>query len=306
MNSIQVVLAAANPRGTTQLQLDEEVRRIESELAQSAYTEGLAGRPGKTAPISIRSVWAARLGDLVRNVAAFQPSVIHFSGHGEGKHGLVMVGENGRPLPVSSTILHDVLAEFSATTRLVVLNACHSAVQVEEIRRVIDCVIGMNSGITDQGAALFAAALYSQLALGSSVGRAFRLAKAVMAAQVPGDGDMPCLQSREGVNPDEIYLTSKKGTQHEGGPSLAIAIAGYSRPSFREFLMTVLVGDADLEAFCGDFFPHIKSMFGSEMSRITKVNLLLDREDGERILGALKESCKARFDRFQSVLRKAG
>lgn len=326
MNRIQVVLVAANPRGTTPLQLGDEVRRIESELAHSAYAETIAGHDEESAQIQIRPVWAAQLGDVVRNVIAFRPSVVHFSGHGEGPDGLIMVGESGRPIAIPSKILRDVFAEFASVTRLVLLNACHSAVQAEEICQVIDCVIGMRKGITDQGAALFAAALYGHLALGSSVGSAFRLARSVMAVQVPSDADIPCLQYRAGIEPDEIYLSSAAYAQARVAamttaetkstpagdrigstqpPSLSIASAGYNRRSLREFVSNVLIGDVDLDAFCSDFFPATRQMFAMEMSRIHKLTLLLDREEGERILRALREFSEERYDRFHHLLRKA-
>lgn len=85
--------------------------------------------------------------------------------------------------------------------------------------------------------------------------------------------------------------------------SLAVAVAGYTLPSIREFIAKVLVNDADLETFCMDFFPHIKDMFGGKMSRITKLNLLLQHEDATHILAALKECNQTRFERFHEVLR---
>lgn len=87
--------------------------------------------------------------------------------------------------------------------------------------------------------------------------------------------------------------------------SLAVSIAGYTRPSLRDFLMRVLVGDVDLDAFCADFFPEVRQLFSSEMTRLAKVNMLFDREDGARILHALKETHQERYERFLGVLKKA-
>lgn len=85
-----------------------------------------------------------------------------------------------------------------------------------------------------------------------------------------------------------------------------VAAGRYTRPSLRELLMNVLVGDSDLEAFCIDYFPETKRLFSSGMDRPTKANLLLEREDNEQIIAALKECHPTRFHRFQSILRPTG
>lgn len=282
MDSIQIVLAAANPRGTTQLQLDDEVRRIEAQLAHSAYVQNLAGQAGEIIPIRLRAVWATQLSDLVRNITAFQPSVIHFSGHGEGPKGLVMSTEGGRSMLVPNSILREVLTEFAATTRLVVLNACHSAVQAEEIRQVIDCVIGMQDGISDQGASLFAAALYGNLAQGCSLGKAFRLARTIMAAQVPGDRDVPCLLSRDGIRPDTVCLSAPPAAPSAGqGWRTMLEPAEPSLSALRQAINQVLPRDADLEAFVQDHrsdprYARVHREWGSDMQRQRKLTLLFD------------------------------
>ncbi len=282
MHSIHVVLAAANPRGTTALQLDEEVRRIEEQIAQSAYTEGLAGQSGKSAKILLRAVWAAHLIDLVRNVAAFEPSIVHFSGHGEGQNGLLMVGQDARPAPVEAQILRDILEEFRSSTRLVFLNACYSAVQAEQIRQGIDCVIGMRHGISDAGASLFAAALYGQLALGSSIGRAFRLARAVMSAQSAADAEVPCLLCRDGINADQVFLTATAASPAKAEEwQTMLQASNPPRSVLRRAINLALPKDADLEAFVADRrsdprYARVHREWGSDMQRQRKLNLLFD------------------------------
>lgn len=282
MNNVHVVLAAANPRGTTPLQLDDEVRRIEMQLAQSAYSAAMAGQTAGAPYIVLRAVWAAQLIDLIRNVTALLPAVIHFSGHGEGLLGLVMAAESGHPLPIKGDILRELLSEFSSTTRLVVLNACYSSVQAEEIRQVIDCVIGMQDGITDQGATIFAATLYGQLSLGSSVGRAFHIAKAILSAHVPADRDIPCLKCRDGVNPDQIFLAANNHILFEGppwktmleGPAPTLSV-------LRQAINLALPKDVDLEAFVQDRrhdprYARVHREWGADMQRQRKLNLLFD------------------------------
>lgn len=283
LNSTHIVLAAANPRETAQLQLDAEVQRIETQLAQSAYIAGLAGSGEKRVNIQLRAVWAAQFIDLVTNVTAFQPSVVQFSGHGEGKQGLVLAGEDNRLMLVPGKLLRQVLGEFAATTRLVLLNACYSAEQAEEIKQVIDCVIGMKDGISDQGAAVFAAALYGQLALGSSVGRSFRLANAIMTAHSPSDADIPSLQCRAGVDPDKIFVTSakKEPTKNDTPWKVLLESSELSFGVLRRAFNLALPKDVELEAFVQDRrhdprYARVHGEWGADMQRQRKLNLLFD------------------------------
>lgn len=290
MDSIQVVLAAANPIGTTHLQLDEEVRGIENQLAESEHA--LAVNSDKKAALRLRPLWAARLTDLVRDVTAFQPAVVQFSGHGQGESGLMMAGVDGRPLSIDGRILSQVLGEFAATTRLVVLNACYSQVQASAIAAVIDCVIGMKDGITDEAARLFAASLYGQLALGSSVGRAFRLALSVMAAHCPDDAAIPCLLCRTGVDADKVFLSAARPpTAHEPEWKALLAPDSPSSTALRQAINKALPRDADLEAFVKDRkddprYARVQLEWGSDMQRQRKLNLLFDYGPSERELKA--------------------
>ena len=280
--NIRVMLAAANPRGTNHLHLDEEVRRIESQLALSAQSLKLASGKSECREISLRALWAAQLTDLVRDMTAFAPSVVHFSGHGEGEKGLLMTDGEGRPASISGQALQLIFAEFTDTVRLVVLNACYSHIQAEALCQKIDAVIGMKAGITDRGAILFAASLYSQLALGSSIGRAFRLAKSIIAAQCPDDAEIPCLLCGAEVDPDRIYLgVQEADSKKESGWRTLLASNATTQAALRQAINLALPNDADLEAFVSDLredprYARILREWSSDMRRQRKLNLLFD------------------------------
>lgn len=57
----------------------------------------------------------------------------------------------------------------------------------------------------------------------------------------------------------------------------------------RELLAQVLISDADLNAFCLDFFPTVHSELASGMERKQKVNILLERGDAAEILRRLRD-----------------
>ena len=59
------------------------------------------------------------------------------------------------------------------------------------------------------------------------------------------------------------------------------------RPQLRKLLEDTLRTDADLDAFLLDYFPETKKQCTDGMTRIQKLNLLLEKEDASEILNAL-------------------
>ncbi|MBZ0278353.1 MAG: CHAT domain-containing protein, partial [Anaerolineae bacterium] len=75
--------------------------------------------------------------------------------------------------------------------RLVVLNACFSAVQAEVIAEEVGCVVGMTRAVGDRAAIAFAGAFYNALTFGQSVQGAFNLGEAAMS--LTGEEETPKL-----------------------------------------------------------------------------------------------------------------
>ena len=101
--------------------------------------------------------------------------------------------------------------------RVVVLNACWTRPQVEEIGKTIDCAIGMNQPIGDTAAIAFAASFYRAIGFGRSVQEAFDLAQgALRLAGIPED-TIPELHVRSDVNASELILVLDSARQDENG-----------------------------------------------------------------------------------------
>ncbi len=81
-----ILLLAANPRKTSQLRLDEEVREID---------EGLR-RANKREQFKLEQKWAVRSRDFYRAILDTQPQIVHFCGHGAGEDGIVLEDETGQ------------------------------------------------------------------------------------------------------------------------------------------------------------------------------------------------------------------
>src|SRR4051812_38261828 len=147
-----ILFLAANPAGTDPLALDQECAAIERELKMT---------PGRD-DFEFRSKWAVTVDELMRHLLDLQPTILHFSGHGNAT-GLLLVGDDGQPQPVTPAALTKMIRATAGTVRLAVLNACYSDAQAEALRHAVGCAIGMKSTIADEAARAFAVGFYRAL-----------------------------------------------------------------------------------------------------------------------------------------------
>ncbi|MEM9150902.1 MAG: AAA-like domain-containing protein [Cyanobacteria bacterium P01_F01_bin.3] len=154
-----ILILAANPRGTSELRLGEEVRGIEDGLR----------RAQKRDEFVIKQRWATTPLDMQRAMLDEKPNIVHFCGHGAGEKGLVFEDKNGRPKPVTGKALARLFRRLSDQVSCVLLNACHSQTQAKAIAQHIDTVIGMSQAVGDQAALKFATGFYDALGAGRDV-----------------------------------------------------------------------------------------------------------------------------------------
>ncbi|MGI2907480.1 GUN4 domain-containing protein [Tolypothrix sp. VBCCA 56010] len=149
----KILILAANPKQTSRLRLDEEVRDIKEGLRLSQQRDKFI----------LQQEWAVRPRDVRRAVLDFRPNIIHFSGHGAGTTGLSFEDETGKEKLVTSVALAGLFGQFAKQVECVVLNACYSEEQALAIAQHIDYVIGMNAAIGDKAALEFAVGFYDAL-----------------------------------------------------------------------------------------------------------------------------------------------
>jgi AAA-like domain/CHAT domain len=157
----KILLLSANPRGSSQLRLDEEMREIKEGLKRSKNRD----------QYSISTAEAVRYRDIHRAILEYEPDIIHFSGHGAGEGGLVFEDESGQIKLVDAEALSGLFQLFADQVECVVLNACYSKYQAVEIARHINYVVGMSQEIADKAAIEFAVGFYD--ALGADKGYEF-------------------------------------------------------------------------------------------------------------------------------------
>ena len=194
-----ILLLAANPKNTSQLRLDEEVREID---------EGLR-RANKREQFKLEQKWAVRSRDFYRAILDTQPQIVHFCGHGAGEDGIVLEDDTGQTAFIQADALSSMFELFATEgVECVLLNACYSEVQAEAISQHIDYVIGMNQTIGDKAAVTFAVAFYDALGAGREVEFAFKLG----CSQIVGlkEHQTPVLKKKQSINSIPRKTTRKR------------------------------------------------------------------------------------------------
>lgn len=192
MTTATVLFLAANPSGSVRLALDEEHRDIKQKIRASDHRDSLV----------LKVNFATRPDDLQQTLLEEKPVIVHFSGHGAGKDGLVFHGDTAEEEKlVTADALQHLFATLRDNIRIVLLNACYSEKQAKAIVEVVDFVVGMKRSVSDKAARLFAASFYRGLGFGRSVQDAFALGVSALKLEgLGGDENQPILLVRPGAD----------------------------------------------------------------------------------------------------------
>ena len=193
---IKILFLAANPAFTEPLKIDEEIRMIEGKIRAAEYRDS----------IELKSAWAVRPDDLQQILLEHKPHIVHFSGHGAPTGELILLDKDRNPKPVKPEAIQSLFTILKDNIRIVFFNACYTEKQARAINEVIDCVIGMNTYISDQAATVFAASFYRALGFGRSIKDAFELGKTALQLEgIPGE-DTPKFLTKAEIYPSKIFL----------------------------------------------------------------------------------------------------
>ncbi len=176
-----ILFLAANPKNTSQLGLDDEVREIEIGLQRSRYRD----------LFELKQRWAVSPREMQRSIEDLKPHIVHFSGHGVGEDGLALEDENGDVKFVQADALAQLFRLFVAPftnppVECVLMNACYSEVQADAIAAHVPFVIGMNKAVGDKAAREFAVGFYDALGAGREIPIAYEFGKvSISMAGIP-------------------------------------------------------------------------------------------------------------------------
>jgi hypothetical protein len=200
-----ILILAANPKGTSQLRLDEEVRDIGEGLQRAKHREEFI----------LAQKLAVRPRDIQRALLDINPQIIHFSGHGTGDEGLVFEDEAGQPKLVDGEALAGLFELFADQIECVVLNGCYSEVQATAITQHVNYVIGMKKAIGDQAAIEFAVGFYDALGAGKTVEFAYKLG--CVAIRLAGIAEQltPVLKKKPNIEQTIPQLSTDKEIEQE-------------------------------------------------------------------------------------------
>lgn len=219
-NPATLLVLKANPQEVekrqVRLRIELEVNQIKTVLHEHRLW------------VDLREEGAVRLSDLSRHLQKHRPALLHFSGHGTAEEELVLEKYSSPQevqvgMSLASTTSAEyipyadvarILVEYEASLRCVVFNACSTEALAEAICLRIPCAIGMRGPINDFLAIRFAEIFYRSVAMGESVGLAFRKARSdILSGPHARRAETFQLKCARGVNPDEIVPVAGRGGQ---------------------------------------------------------------------------------------------
>jgi CHASE2 domain-containing sensor protein len=246
-NSVKkILILAANPLDTVRLSLEREVQAVRTTLQLSANRDRF----------TIEAKGAVRPEDLQQYMFDVKPQIVHFSGHGMGittpeheipstrkftvssdpnsqPEGLVLEDDDGRSILVSGKTLSNLCALFSKDVVCVLLNACYSQQQAEEIVKYIPYVVGMKREIGDIAARKFSQGFYRAIWDDRSIEEAFASGKnAIELDGIPEELTPVLLKRADAPKPLfdtwRIIPILRKGLSIGLGTTLAISLIRFT------------------------------------------------------------------------------
>ncbi len=159
---INVLLACANPLGTSRLLLDSEIRTVLEAIKLSQ----------ERSRIHVTPHFATTIRDLSLALMNTDCTILHISGHGT-HDGLQLADAQGGVYLVNQQRLVELLQEYPSL-QCVILNACYSATQGSLLAQHIPFTIMMDGPLTDAVAIKFSEGFYDAIGAGKSIEAAFK------------------------------------------------------------------------------------------------------------------------------------
>lgn len=196
-----VLFLSANPIDTQQLRLDEEAREIEDMIRKSKHRES----------VKFISKWAVRPLDILQAINEYNPTIIHFSGHGSEDNELALENPDGTTKLTSKEAIVQSMATASDNIKLVFFNNCYSNEQAKSVINHVDFSIGMNDSIGDKAAIIFAAQFYSAIGFGKTIYNSFNQSKSALMLEGIPEENTPELYSKVEGTEESVILVKPKG-----------------------------------------------------------------------------------------------
>ncbi len=179
---IKILFLGASPIDEVRLRIDEEQRDIEKGLRLATLRD----------QFELKSQWAITTKTLQQAILDENPTIVHFSGHGDTK-GIAVEDSLGNSKLIENDAIGSLFELFADNIKCVVLNSCYSESQAIEIAKHIPYVIGMKSSVNDKAAIAFAVGFYTALGAGKDIAFAHKMGTVAIKLEGISGSDIPVL-----------------------------------------------------------------------------------------------------------------
>lgn len=203
--TINVLLLASQPWGSTMVDLLDEIRQVRWEIDKSAYGER----------VELQACPAARITDLLDGLSRHRPSAIHISGRGVPE-GILLTAPTGRVAPISVEALIQLARFGTDGLSFAFFNVPDSLSFAGAAAQHLPAAIGLDGEMEPGAARVFAGQFYSAIARGFSVRTAFQQARATLNRFPPRVQEVPVLCHRAEIDPHRVILVRPHFRDGEG------------------------------------------------------------------------------------------
>jgi hypothetical protein len=197
---MKVLFLSANPKKTERLRFDKEFKEIHDSIACSKARKN----------VTLQYKNAINIKDIKNSLQMEDPTIVHFSGHGNSKGEIILEDNKGFPNPISPEEFTKIFISTENKIKCVILNCCYSASVAKSIIKIVDCSIGIETDLEDNLAVVFVSAFYLALGENKDLQLAFDFATNEFLLKGGRQNEKPRLFFRSDINPSETYLIKKK------------------------------------------------------------------------------------------------
>lgn len=197
---MRILFIGVNPKDVPQLRLQEEINIIKDILERDPEHFQLRVRD------------AANKQSMINYLQAFEPDILHISGHGNDDQTLVFEDSQGYSEHIYINQLGDLLDNFDSHLKCVILSACYSLNEIEKFSEKIPYVVGMNTKIPNSMAKEFTQTFYGTLINTNDIERSFLVAKDTINLGMRRDLDILKIQ----MNGTQFSYNHKSSIKQQG------------------------------------------------------------------------------------------
>lgn len=154
--------------------------------------------------------FAVTTDELMWALNRYDPHVIHLSAHGSQEGEITVLDPTGKSHAVPMEAFIRAIRANARRLRVVILNACYSAVVAEQLRAHVDYTIGIDEPIHDRTAAAFARGFYRALGFGRDLANALEQGRTQVLAENLPKADKIQGFARPGFDPKSWVPFPKK------------------------------------------------------------------------------------------------